>query len=648
LTPFIHLGWAVQLFERPLRKTVFVVISTLVALIFGLMVLIGLQPAAAQKQLSLCDECREQLEKLCTECSEVMGSYGVDCGKVLSRLICFQKVPVSRWCGEYYVDGELVMVRDDGQKAGYVSLLDERLEVEFCPNGPASQTCLSSISGEARWKKTIRSSGGQWQFKFKIPGSLGSSYKLAIDGIVQRDRSTSGLQTFLDTFSADLPKGNHTIQVEYFWSGIYSFAEFRMTFSGAVVLTPGVIPKAPTALTATALPNRAVVKLAWTDNTTVEDGFEIVRRSGTDEWKLLRINPISKSLPANSTSFDDTDHLTKGTTYEYRVRATNLTGTSAYSNIAKVTTSSVPQAPSEMTARTISVGSHVISVQVCWINKSEYLQQELQRSVDGSQWSHVEYFDGCKTQYYESSPEPGSKREYRVRGSNEWGNSEWSNTATITIPKLEPSDQRLTDWKTFIENNTVYVKLDSATADRGALKKGATYTVKYSKVGDADNFKVTGINARTGEIVTRTYSNVKFDDYQLSLWGRKYRFDGDGKVWDIHLTQEELAGTLLKNINQPSLISSLQNPDAETGNKTGWVVSSFDLSGTWVGGKAIITQTGDKLTVKMPGRHTFQGSYISANKIKVDFTDDRPCCTGTVVSADRIKWSNGSVWVKKK
>lgn len=89
-------------------------------------------------------------------------------------------------------------------------------------------------------------------------------------------------------------------------------------------------------------------------------------------------------------------------------------------------------------------------------------------------------------------------------------------------------------------------------------------------------------------------------------------------------------------------------------NETVWKKKSAllykpkDLTGTWANGKAIIEQTGNQLEVRMPGRHTFQGSYISANKIKVDFTDDRPCCTGTVVSADRIKWSNGSVWVKKK
>lgn len=86
-----------------------------------------------------------------------------------------------------------------------------------------------------------------------------------------------------------------------------------------------------------------------------------------------------------------------------------------------------------------------------------------------------------------------------------------------------------------------------------------------------------------------------------------------------------------------------------TWNKETDVISGYpDLTGTWVGGKAIITQTGDKLTVKMPGRATFYGSFTSPNEIKVDFTDDRPCCTGTVVSQDRINWSNGSVWHRKK
>lgn len=78
------------------------------------------------------------------------------------------------------------------------------------------------------------------------------------------------------------------------------------------------------------------------------------------------------------------------------------------------------------------------------------------------------------------------------------------------------------------------------------------------------------------------------------------------------------------------------------------VVSSFDLSGTWGGIKIIITQTGDKLTVKIPGRATVYGSFTSVNKIKVDFKDDPGCCTGTVVSADKICWSNGSVWDRIK
>lgn len=530
----LHLGQGVQLFEWQPIKMVFVVIITYMVLILGLVLHNGLPHAAALEQSSSCDECREQVEKLCTECSEEIGRYGVDCAKVLSRLRCFQKVPITRWCGEYYVDGELVMIRDDSQNGYYDDLSDERLEVEFGPAGPPDNTCLSSTKGMTKWKKTIRSSGGQLEFRFRLPESFSSSYKLTIDGIVYRKKKTSGLQTFSDTFSKVLSKGNHTVQVEYSWSGILIFSEFWMTFSGAALLTPVVIPKAPTALKATAGPMLVHISLDWTDNSPVEDGFEVERRSGTDEWKRLQPSPNVTSVPPNATSFIDSDNLTKGTTYEYRVRAKNLTGASDYSNIAKVTTSSGPQTPPELYAQTIPHVSN-FSVELNWINKADdYLSVELERKVDCSEWAHVREFSNTETQYYETNIEPGTKREYRVRGKNEWGNSEWSNTVTMTIPESEPSDSRHTE-------------------------------------------------------------------------------------------------------------SETQIPDS-----SGAVVSSFDLSGTWGGIKIIITQTGDKLTVKIPGRATVYGSFTSVNKIKVDFQDDPGCCTGTVVSADKICWSNGSVWDRIK
>src|SRR5574341_1154140 len=90
-------------------------------------------------------------------------------------------------------------------------------------------------------------------------------------------------------------------------------------------------PADPTNLTATAA-SRTQIDLTWTDNATDETGYEVERSTdGGTTWSPLA------SLPANSQSHADTG-LTCGTTYHYRVYATNADGNSGYSNVASATT----------------------------------------------------------------------------------------------------------------------------------------------------------------------------------------------------------------------------------------------------------------------------------------------------------------------
>ena len=89
------------------------------------------------------------------------------------------------------------------------------------------------------------------------------------------------------------------------------------------------LPLAPTSL----LPGRTTTTtalLTWVDNATNETGYRL-------EWSLDGVtwNPID--LPANSTSYTLTN-LTANTSYQVRVQAYNLMGSSAYSNIATTKT----------------------------------------------------------------------------------------------------------------------------------------------------------------------------------------------------------------------------------------------------------------------------------------------------------------------
>jgi hypothetical protein len=100
----------------------------------------------------------------------------------------------------------------------------------------------------------------------------------------------------------------------------------------ATVTTPAVVtpPAAPTGLGATAV-SATRVDLAWTDQSSDEQGFAIERATGGGSF-----GPIA-TVAANQVTFGDTT-VSGSTGYSYRVRAYNGSVYSAYSNVASVTT----------------------------------------------------------------------------------------------------------------------------------------------------------------------------------------------------------------------------------------------------------------------------------------------------------------------
>ena len=107
---------------------------------------------------------------------------------------------------------------------------------------------------------------------------------------------------------------------------------FSNTASATTSAPPPPLPAAPSALSATAA-SRTLINLSWTDNSGNETGFKIERCKNPNCTNFAQIAQVGASV----TTFADTG-VVKNTAYNYRVRAFNAAGNSAYSNTASAKT----------------------------------------------------------------------------------------------------------------------------------------------------------------------------------------------------------------------------------------------------------------------------------------------------------------------
>ena len=188
----------------------------------------------------------------------------------------------------------------------------------------------------------------------------------------------------------------------------------------ATAQTTGTVPAAPTGLTATAV-SSTQINLAWTDPGTTETAFEIERSpDGTT------FTPLA-TVAANVTTYAHTG-LTAATTQHYRVRATNGTGASAWSNVATAQTSgTVPAAPTGLTATAVSS----TQINLAWTDPAtNETGFEIERSPDGTTFTPLATVAANATTYVNTGLTAATTYHYRVRATNGTGPSAWSNVAT--------------------------------------------------------------------------------------------------------------------------------------------------------------------------------------------------------------------------
>lgn len=191
-------------------------------------------------------------------------------------------------------------------------------------------------------------------------------------------------------------------------------------------------PSAPSSLAASAVASTRV-NLSWRDNSTNETGFKIERKTGSN-GSYAQIATAS----AGATTFADTS-AAAGTSYVYRVRATNAGGDSGYSNEAAATTpagSTPPAAPSNLSASSASR----TQINLSWSdNASNETGFKIERSTDGVNFGQIATVGANVTSYANAGLRRNRTYWYRVRANNAAGDSAYSNTAQARTQRRKDS-----------------------------------------------------------------------------------------------------------------------------------------------------------------------------------------------------------------
>ncbi|WP_282126118.1 fibronectin type III domain-containing protein [Marinifilum flexuosum] len=193
-------------------------------------------------------------------------------------------------------------------------------------------------------------------------------------------------------------------------SSAYSVVE------SATTLEAPTAPETPANLMASSITYNSMT-ISW-DAVTDADDYDLDVRPQGGSWTTIN---------QAGTSYNYTG-LAGETTYEFRVRANNEIGSSAYSAVEAATTLEAPTAPGipqNVIASNITYNSFTIS----WDALTDADDYDLDIRISGGNWTS---FNTSATSYDYTNADASTNYEFRVRGNNEVGPGEYSTIGSLT------------------------------------------------------------------------------------------------------------------------------------------------------------------------------------------------------------------------
>ncbi len=206
----------------------------------------------------------------------------------------------------------------------------------------------------------------------------------------------------------------------------------------ATAITTGP-PAAPSGLLATAA-GATQINLSWTNNAINQTGFKVER--SPDNVTFTQIGTSG----ASATTYSDPNLVPK-TLYYYRVRATNASGDSGYTNVSSATTAAdttAPTAPSNLTATAASSTQINLSWNASTDNVGVTGYQILRcQGVSCTNFAQIAAPAGTGTTYIDTGLSPSTSYSYEIIATDAAGNpsspSNIGSTATLSGPPAAPS-----------------------------------------------------------------------------------------------------------------------------------------------------------------------------------------------------------------
>jgi len=189
--------------------------------------------------------------------------------------------------------------------------------------------------------------------------------------------------------------------------------------------SPGAGPKAPTGLTASSVAAASVI-LQWTDNAKDEADFRVERKVGSGKFnEILTLEPDATEVTVTN--------LQPGTIYSFRVRASNASGISTYSNVVKIQTGGALAAPADLAAVARSPQRVLLTWSDVTTGETGF---RIERSVAGGRFKElVRAAPANATQIVLRGLTPGTTYRFRVRAVGTGSaRSPYSAVVTVTTP----------------------------------------------------------------------------------------------------------------------------------------------------------------------------------------------------------------------